>query len=153
MPAIVNRSQQVRSAGISPKAENSRVIILQLLVAGGVGNDDYAVTNKLGNRLWLLSVDLWIQATTQADFLSGFLKVTAGTGQNLNAGIVSLEWTSVMDVSMIMPQGMMFFCCDLHLRFDMRKLYVGESQRFGLYSGNLTIKQYSILAALQISEG
>ncbi|GAH71759.1 unnamed protein product, partial [marine sediment metagenome] len=40
-----------------------------------------------------------------------------------------------------------------HLHFDMNKLYVGESQRFGIYSESNANQQYSILGAFHIAEG
>lgn len=130
----------------------SRVVLVQLLVAAGVGNDDYGVTPPLGNRVRLLGVDVWYQPTTQGGFIKGYLKITTGTGTTFTADIVSNQWASVMDTTMLLKVGILVFCCDLHLHFDMNKLYAGESQRFGLYSESNSNQQYSILGAFHIAE-
>lgn len=139
--------------GIVAAPVQSRVIIVQLLVAAGIGNDDFAVTPPLGNRVRLLSVDIWYQPTTQGGFIKGYLKITTGTGETFTADLVSNKWSSVMDTTMLLKVGMLVFCCDLHLHFDMHKLYTGESQRFGIYSESNANQQYSVIGAFHIAEG
>lgn len=153
MAKLFNREQRIQVGVKNPVSAYSRVVIVQLIVAAGVGNDDWGVTPPLGNRVRLLGVDCWIQPTSQGQFLQAFLKVRAGTGTRFDALTVSQQWTPVMDVSMITKVGMMIFCCELHLHFSMSKLYVGESQRFGLYSQSNSNTQYSILGAFEIAEG
>lgn len=153
MAKLINKAQLIRVGVKNPAPDSSRIVIVQLLVAAGIGNDDWAVTPPLGNRVRLLSVDVWMQPTTQGGFIKSFLKVTTGTGMKFTADMISNQWASVMDVSMIVKVGMMLFCCDKHMRFDMSKLYVGESRRFGMYSQSNSNTQYSIIGAFQIAEG
>ncbi|GAH58921.1 unnamed protein product [marine sediment metagenome] len=114
-----------------------------------MGAEDYGITPPLGNRVRLLSVDVWLQSVAPGGFIEAFMKIQAGTGTRLSADIVNMEWASVMDDTMLFKMGMILFCCEQHYRFDMDKLYVGESQRFGIYSANNSNTKYSILGAFQ----
>lgn len=138
---------------IVPAPVHSRVVLMQLLVAAGVGNDDYAVTPPLGNRVRLLGVDVWIMPTSQGGFIEASLKVTAGSGERFTGLVVSEAWAPVMDVTMLLKVGILFYCCDNHFHFDMNKLYIGESQRFGMYSVSTSNTQYTILGGFHIAEG
>lgn len=152
MAKLANKSQPIVSGVMNPQATYSRVVIVQLLVAAGVGNEDYGITPPLGNRVRLLGVDVWIQPTNQGGFIVAYLKVKSGTGVPISAIRMSVDWLPVMDVSMILGVGMMLFCCEKHMHFSMNKLYVGESQRFGLYSQSNSNTQYTILGAFEIAE-
>lgn len=153
MPRIVGAGGLASPGSDKPVERESRVIILQLLIKAGAGNSDYAITPPLGNRVRLLGVDVWFQPTSQGGFIKAYLKVTTGTGTGLSADIVGWRWPSVMDTTMIMKVGMLIFCCDLHLHFNMNKLYIGESQKFGIWSESNANVQYSILAAFLVAEG
>lgn len=153
MAKLFNKVQPIRAGVRNPASVYSRVVLVQLFVDGGVGNDDYGVTPPLGNRVRLLSVDIWMHPTEQGAWIKTTLKVQAGSGTNLSGYIVSEQWTPVMDSTMLLKVGMMLYCCELHMRFVMDKLYVGESQKFGLYSSNVGTTAYTIIGAFQISEG
>ena len=139
-------------SALGPVDVQSRVILIQLFVAAGVGNEDYGVTPPLGNRVRLLGVDAWIQATSQGGFIEAYLKIRTGTGEKLDAPTVALQWSSVMDESMLLKTGIAFFCCDKHLHFSMNKLYTTQSQRFGFWSQNNSNTAYTILGAFEIAE-
>ncbi|MBA7694205.1 hypothetical protein ES703_102812 [subsurface metagenome] len=153
MVHLANKAQPVRVGVVYPRGVYSRVILVQLIVASGIGNYDFAVTPPLGNRVWLLGVDIWHQPTTQGGFVKSYLKITTGSGETFTRYMVSMDWASVMDTTMLMKVGMLIFCCDLHLHFTMNKLYSGESQRFGIYSESNSNQQYSIIGAFHVSEG
>lgn len=138
---------------IEPAPVHSRVVLVQIFVAAGVGNDDWAVTPPLGNRVTLLGIDVWILPTSQGGFIKAFIKLTAGSGDRFSGPVVALDWASIMDTTMLLKTGISVFCCDLHLGFTMNKLYVGESQRFGIYSENNSNTAYTMLCAFKVAEG
>lgn len=153
MAKLVNKLQALQVGVQNPTSVYSRVVLVQLFVDGGVGNSDWAVTPPLGNRVRLLSVAIWLFPTAQGAFIKTTLKIQAGSGQKFTPYIISEQWTPVMDSSMLTKAGLMIYCCELSMRFDMDKLYVGESQRFGMYSDNLGTTAFTIIGAFQISEG
>ncbi len=150
---IVTRSQQVRTAALQPEPAYSRVVILQTDIPAPIGGNNWAITPMLGNRLMLLRIDVWIQTVGQGAFLEGLLAITSGIGADVDGEVVRERWDNVLDVTRLDVRGIRFFCCEKHLQFEMKKLYIGESQRFGIYSENLGIKAYNVLAAFQIAEG
>lgn len=153
MAKLVNKVQPIVQGVKNPKAVYSRQVLVQLFVEGGVGNSDWGVTPPLGNRVRLLSVDVWLQPTTQGGFIECTLKVQTGAGKKFSAYQISEQWAPVMDSSMLLKVGLMIYCCGITMRFDMDKLYTGESQRFGLFSQNNGNVAYTVIGAFQISEG
>ncbi|MBA7627279.1 hypothetical protein ES703_34741 [subsurface metagenome] len=152
MAVLITKSQAIRASVNNPMAAYSRVVLVQLIVDAGVGSDSAGTTPPLGNRVRLLGVDIWLQPVAQGGFIEGAVKVKTGSGVKTPVSVISLEWATVMDESQLLKLGFLVFCCVQHYHFDMNRLYVGESQRFAVYSTNLSNTKYSILGAFQISE-
>lgn len=131
----------------------SRVVLVQLVVAAGPGTSDWAVTPPLGNNLWLWAIDLWVWPTAANCFIDGLLKFTTGTSGKVSEAIVNLQWESIMDVSQLLIQGILWYCPTEHLHFDMRKFWGDQGRRFGVWMSNTSNFAYVALVAFHISEG
>ena len=153
MSKIVNTSQQIVAGATAPASSYSRQVLVQLNVPPNVGGTDYGITLPLGNKVWLLSIDLWIYGVAINVWHYGLIHINTGTGQQVNAGIVATQWQPVMDTSMLFNQVIIWQGETGHLHFEMGKLFTTESQRFGVVYQSMVAQRTLILGAFQVSEG
>lgn len=131
----------------------SRVVTLQVNVLGGVGQLAHQATPPLGNRVILKKIRLWFMPDAHPGSLSCYLALNAGTSRDVSFLLIRDEWDTIMDISGLLPAGYIIHCCASEYTFDMNKLYVGESIRFGVAIQNTSGQHFFALAAFQVAEG
>lgn len=151
---VVRRDQQAESRRLHPKPAYSRVINLTLQVAAGIGADDYAVSPPMGNRIWLLGVDLVILNMDVDVVCSGFFYISTGMDRNANAEKIATQWDPIIrNYGGPKPA---FYYSGIRDKFhwDMMKFYEGAGRRFGVVAESLTdIKGFRAWVSFEISEG
>jgi len=149
---IVNRSQGVISSAMHPKPEYSRVVTIGFSLPRPPG-EMHAVSPKLGNRLILSSVDVWIDG--------GMAIVAAQYWFDLRRGLQMpasqleiQQWDYLLPV--FNPTGIWVFNgfgINVHRRWEMNVLYEGEGQRFAIIANMVGPVMAYVTASFQISEG
>lgn len=151
---IVGRNQQAEVARLHPKPVYSRVINLTLQIPAGLGEEDYAVSPPVGNRIWLLGVDLIILNMDVDVVCSGFIYISTGTDKRVTAPIIAEKWDPVIRNYGGPKPGFYYSGIRDQFHWDMMKFYEGTGRRFGALAENLTdIKGWRAWISFEISEG
>ena len=151
---VVPRDQQEEMRRRYPKPAYSRVIVqdLNLLAAGG--GYDYLISGPVGDRVWLLSVDVWFQPISIGGFISLWFQIKTGQTDKASLSDVVFAWESVIDVPDHVDNHIYKYGDLEHRRFDMMKFYKGKGRRFAAVGQTFgaSVECY-ISVAYQISEG
>lgn len=151
---IVGRGQQEEMRRLHPRPAYSRVINLTLQVAAGIGADDYAVSPPIGNRVWLLGVDLVILNMDVDVVCSAFFYISTGTDKKVNGEKIATEWDPVIRNYGGPKPGFYYSGIRDQFHWDMMKFYEGSGRRFGAVAESLTeIKGFRAWVSFEISEG
>lgn len=151
---IVARNQQAEVARLHPKPVYSRVINLTLQIPAGLGQEDFAVSPPVGNRIWLLGVDLHI-LNMQVDVVcSGFLYISTGTDKKVNGLTIAQQWDPVIRNYGGPKPGFYYSGIRDHFHWDMMRFYEGSGRRFGAVAESLVdIISWRAWISFEISEG
>lgn len=151
---VVNRNQQEAVRRAYPKPAYSRVINLTLLVPEGLGAEDFAVSPPIGNRVWLLGVDLLI-LNWEVDVVSrGFIYISTGTDKKVNGGEIATQWDPVIRNYGGPKPGFYYSGIKDQFHWSMMKFYEGTGRRFGAVAESLTeISKWMVWISFEISEG
>lgn len=151
---IVARNQQDEVRRLHPKPAYSRVINLTLQIAAGAGNDDFAVSPPIGNRVWLLGVDLTILNMHVDVVCSGFIYISTGTETKVNAERIVSQWDPIVRNYGGPKRGFYFSGIREHYHWNMMKFYEGSGRSFGAVAENLTdVIGWRAWVSFEISEG
>jgi len=153
MATIINRSQQVATAGLSPRAAYSRVVSCVEIINAGAG-PVYAVTSKVANNVWLHRVSAWGRPKTPNDANYTEFRVYAGS-QEVNSAaeierwenVLPLRWGETMNATWKMRDGNRIFT------WDMDMFFKGLGRRFGFWAQRVGAGLDSLYMSFQISEG
>jgi len=153
MAEIINRSQQVRTGAVYPISAYSRVISCSITDDAVVG-DDYAVTEVVGQRLWLLNVKVfWNALGTVINQITDFRIMTGKTDVTHVSHI--LGWENILKnyrpIQIEVPWQL--YDGEGCLSWDMSILYTGTTRRFGIWANRRQDPGLRLTAAFQISEG
>lgn len=151
---VVPRDQQAEVRRLYPKQAYSRVINLTLQVVAGAGKEDFAVSPPIGNRVWLLGVDLVILNSHVDILCSGFFYIGTGTDQKVDGEKIAVQWDPVIRNYGGPKPGFYYTGIRDHFHWDMMKFYEGSGRRFGAVAENLyaTIG-FRAWISLEVSEG
>lgn len=139
---------------IGPAPLSRRVIAIELRVPVGIGSDDWCYTPKLGNRLWLFSIDLWVYAVNPPAFVGGFFYLMYGTGRPTSANDIALRWNFICELSCGLKKAFRWYdegSFSRHL--DMARLFTDDELRFAIVAENGFLSPWECTVAFQISEG
>lgn len=151
---VVARNQQAEVARLHPKPVYSRVINLTLQVPAGLGQEDFAVSPPIGNRVWLLGVDLFILNMDVDVVCSGFIYISTGTDKKVTAPMIAEQWDSIIRNYGGPKPAFYYSGIRDHFHWDMMRFYEGTGRRFGAVAQNLTdIKGWRAWISFEISEG
>jgi len=151
---IVARNQQAEVDRLHPKLAYSRVINLTLQIPAGIGQEDFAVSPPVGNRIWLLGVDLHI-LNMQVDVVcSGFIYISTGTDKKVNGLTIAQQWDPVIRNYGGPKPGFYYSGIRDHFHWDMMRFYEGSGRRFGAMAESLVdIISWRAWISFEISEG
>lgn len=151
---VVPRDQQAEVRRLYPKPAYSRVINLTLQVAAGAGADDYAVSPPIGNRVWLLGVDLFLMSLDVDVVFSGFIYISTGKDKRASGEMIATQWEPIIRNYGGPKECLYFSTLGAHYHWNMMKFYEGAGRRFGVAGENLTdIIGWRAWVSLEISEG
>lgn len=154
MAKVVNRSQQVVTAGIRPRAAYSRVVSM-VAIAKFQGNPAIAVSEAIGNSFVVL--DVWVRVLWSLvdEPPELYFRLTTGVGKAPDIATVS-DWEPVIPLvwegqqSPWVANETLF---EFHWSLDKR--YAAEGRRLALwtnmFAGGVGIA--SVFASYRISEG
>lgn len=144
----------VGPSALKPAQRESRVIALELHAPAGIGNEDFCFTPKLGNRLWLYTIDIWIFCTNPGPGIGGFFYFTYGTGEPKSGEDVAVRWTPIIPLRCGIKPGFMWSdCASFHRHFSMARLFTNDELRFGVVVENGGAQAWAATVAFEISEG
>jgi len=151
---VVERNQQAEVRRRYPKPAYSRVINLTLQVPAGLGESDFAVSPPVGNRIWLLGVDLFILNMDVDIVCSGFIYISTGTDKRVTEPMIADQWDPVIRNYGGPKPGFYYSGIRDQFHWNMMKFYEGSGRRFGAVAENLTdIKGWRAWVSFEISEG
>ena len=135
----INRSQQVVTGGLNPRAVYSRVISCGTFLTAAAAYN-FGFTPPMGDNTWLFSVDVWIGLRNQSLYEDTIFDVTVGEKLlpiDTRAGFTF--WNT--------------YNSRAHYHWEMRRLFKGKSRRFGIWGMTSARDGGIIEASFQISEG
>lgn len=151
---VVPRNQQEEVRRLHPKPAYSRVINLTVQIPAGLGADDYAVSPPIGNRVWLLGVDLFVFSLEVDIVASGFIYISTGTEQKVTKEFIATKWDQVIRNYCGPKPGFYYSGIRDQFHWDMMRFYEGSGRKFGVLAQNLTeIIGWRAWVSFQISEG
>ncbi len=147
-------NQQEESRRRFPKPAYSRVIVQDLSLLGVWSGFDHLISAPVGNRIWLLSVDVWFQPAVIDGLVTLWFQIKTGQSDMVSQNDVVFRWESVLDVPKHVDQQIYKYGGPEHRRFDMMKFYEGKGRRFAAVGQTFgaSVDCY-VSVAYQISEG
>lgn len=151
---IVGRDQQAEVRRLYPKPAYSRVINLTLQIPAGLGQGDFAVSPPIGNRVWLLGVDMFITNLSVDIISSAFIYLSTGTDKDETGEKIATQWEQIIREYGGPKPGFYYSGIRDHFHWDMMKFYEGSGRRFGVVAESLSIYEVMrVWVSLEISEG
>jgi len=154
MVQVVNRSQQVVTAGFSPKAQYSRVISLNFEVPAD-GAWHFAATPKIGQRFWLLEVQVWCFPKESVFPQSTAFEVRTGSQMPPIDGDIE-DWDNILPVY-THGGGMSAWSLDDgrdYFSWRMKMLFKTVTRRLGVRARrSVGMGSDGIYASFEVSEG
>lgn len=151
---IVGRDQQAEMRRLHPKPVYSRVLVQDLYCAVAGGGSDFEISEPVGNKVWLLSVDVWIQAVAIGGLATFWFQIKTGHSDVATLNDVVFRWETVIHVTKHPDNHIYHWGTSGHRRFDMMKFYEGKGRRFAsvgqTFGGSGDV---AVSVAYQISEG
>ena len=154
MVEVINRSQQVRTAGLNPRSDYSRIIAVHANAAGG-GVYGFGISPTFGKNTWLLGIDVTVQLDTLADvpaYRSHF-SLHRGSGDAPTRQIVQ-TWDRLIDFGTYAGfHGMVVWGKARQFHWNLRRRFDTEANRFGVVYFNASTPTGVIHAFFEMSEG
>jgi len=153
MVQVVNKSQQVVTAGLNPKASYSRLIQADV-IAVEAEPAAYAFTPVVGQNVWCKQI--WIQHMPRALDVGNYtiVKVLTGSGRPGNIGDIE-NWEIILTGLAIegIPCGMRIWDGLNNLHWSFEKLFTGAARRFGIIANRQGVGNDLVQVQFEISEG
>lgn len=152
MAKVVNRSQQVVTAGLRPESAYSRIVTIEHVHPQPPGQD-FAVTAVLANVLRLLSVDVWMTGSGLPVATTWWFDLRRGF-QLPTRTLQIQQWDYLLPVRSTV--GLWIFNGygnPVHRHWDMNVVYKGASQRFAIIGSMAGPALARVTASFRISEG
>lgn len=154
MVEVVNKNQQVYTAGLAPKASYSRSIALQLRCRAVAAGQDFAITKPLGNRVWLLGAKVYFMPTVVAALIETEFRLSYGTTAANTFRAVRDDWTPLIGEDRLVGQRTNYYGVGGCLEFSMNRLFTNQLLRFGCAMQIIGPAQdFWALVVFEISEG
>jgi len=154
MVKVVNKSQQVVTAGLKPAPAYSRIIVVHAAAAGG-GVYGFGVSPSFGTLTRLLRVDVCVQLEPEADvpLYRSHFSLHRGTGDAPTRQIVQ-SWDRLIDFGTYAGfHGMVVYGPWRQFSWDLTKRFETEANRFGLVFFNASTVVGVCHAFYKMSEG
>lgn len=127
---------------------------MDLRLDPGVGTAMQMVTPPLGNRIWLLGIDIWFMNYTVDTPVHGLVVISTGQGAEPTPNEVVYQWESLLPAIGNNGPWFHWFGVRGHRHYSMMKFYEGTARRFAAYMENFEAdKQWYAHVSFEISEG
>ncbi len=154
MANLLTSSQALRSSILFPRGVHSRLLTLEFFASAGMGNFDFQFSDIVGNNVWILGISVWAHGDVAGSLIGAFVHITTGVGLPTDATVIAVEWENIIANKGLKPYLSLTGFEKGWWRFDMNRLYTGNSRRFGIVVENLSsTNQFRGSCAIQISEG
>lgn len=154
MVQVVNKSQQVATAGLNPKAEYSRVVSINVEVPDN-NEWQFGVTPVLAQRFWLLEVQIWAFPKAVVAAQATVFEILTGTSEPKSAEAL-LNWDNILPIygkgGVVGPWSM----DDNrdYMSWTMEMLFQNMVRRFGVRAKRpVGFGQDGLYVSFKISEG
>lgn len=153
MAFVINRNQQVYTAGMYPIAAYSRIVSVELALFEGWGLLS-AVTPVVGNNVWLLGVKVFKRQEAPDSSQFNFFGIYAGGPGDVSV-VQILEWPSVLPKLNSIGQPAFWQICDgkSEMSWQFKKRYEGDGRRFALLARRYGESHSLLQVSFHISEG
>lgn len=152
MAKLANRDQRIVTGVTKPRSGYSRIVSMAQTLPQPA-NLQYCFTEALGQRLWLLGIDVWIFGKPASVNDSWWFIIRRGF-QMPTATAQIWDWENVLPL--LAPTGSWSwhgYTTPYHMHWSMHKLFEGQSQRFGAAINITTPITSYFEASFEISEG
>lgn len=154
MAFFLTKSQQLRVGAVTPIPAYSRVVSLhQVLPADDVWY--VAVSPTIGNRVWLLGIDIWATPIIPNDNNYSAFTFRIGTGISWTIAEVN-QWEEILPITtgaVTRFRWQIYDGCDHH-HWNISKIYTGQSRRLAVTSmraAGMGVAELDV--SFEISEG
>lgn len=153
MVQVVNRSQQVVTAGLNPRSAYSRVVSCVAFVPTGPGAV-YSHTPKTGNNIWLYKIRVWGAPHTPNMANQTLFRVMSGIEPVSNAAEI-LRWENIMPLVSPGFRNEPWTSYDGSGVFEwtMARYFSGSGRMFGFWAERGMAGTDELFASFEISEG
>lgn len=134
MPTVVNKSQPVISGGMYPMSAYSRMLLFRMRPERVGFMNDFGVTSVIGQRVWILGVDVWFNNIAQAGWMMLENSVMYGVNKDADFPEIRDNWESVLQYSRSGTKSFLYYGEKGHMHFNMKMLLKGQAWRFGFVS-------------------
>ncbi len=150
---VARGSQQEEMRRLHPKPYYSRVVMIGFDVPAGPDTQQWDITAKLGQNLWLLNVQFWYCSKTDNSPVGICWRIVECVQAPENAGQIAVKLRPVIDFYFYGKPYMFSFGQQKHYSFDMARFYEGQPRRFALWVQNNSVPVVQCQASFLISEG
>lgn len=152
MATVVNKSQQVVTAGLKPAAEYSRVIAVYAAAgAGGVWGFGYSPS--FGKESRLLKIDVTVQIEPNGELQRSWFSIHRGSGIPAQRQDVQ-AWDRLIDFGVYGgTHGMPVIGPWRQFSWDLTRIFSGEANRFGVLFWNGSSNNGVVHVFFKMSEG
>jgi len=158
MATVVNRSQQVVTPAIAPKAAYSRNLGFCFMLEPGAPTERFDRTESCAQDLWLLRCQLWFKLadmTTEALFDWKIVTCTEDPAPVVASSIINVR--DVFEEVVVLRNGPNrygeFWGNEKHFDYSMRRRYTGIGRRFVVWVRVTSAVNLYVKAMFEISEG
>jgi len=152
MAKVVNKSQQVVAAGLSPVSAYSRVICVHAAAAGG-GVWGFGYSPAFGQNLQLQRIDVTVQIEPGGAVEHSWFSLHRAS--NMASGYQNMQtWEKLIDFPLYAgTKGMMVRGPFRQFSWNVRRKFANERNRFGVLFFNGSTNTGVVHAFFEISEG
>ncbi|GAI70262.1 unnamed protein product [marine sediment metagenome] len=153
MAKVISPGRPLATGVTHPRSTHSRVVSCRTKVVGA-GVPSFGYTHSVGQNVWLLNVQLFIEPIDCAAGVYMLVRVLTGTNQPSDTAAI-LNWENVLpvlhepDIDADIP----VHFGRQHMSWDMNVLYKGVGRRFGIWTKAIVGMTGPFLASFEVSEG
>lgn len=152
MAEVVTGMKRTAAGLVLPRSHESRVISCSHYDPAP-GGQDFAYTEPLSSRFWLLGIDIWLD--TQPPFAAHVFTFSVWRLMKQPAGLLDLYGAENV-LPLRSPVGWWYWHKrgpEGHFHWSMQRIYEGAGQRFGVVLTGAGAILAQIHASFEISEG
>jgi len=154
MPQIINRSQQVVSAGMNPRPAYSRLIMVGVSVGAGLGASAMVITDPIGSTFRINSIMVNLSSLDPGVVAWVRWQLYIGKRAKTTAQQVHDGWERLFPSCLTARHPDMRICGSISTRYEVTKIFKGEPMSLAAYLYNWSAAVgCDVEFGIEISEG